>query len=642
MLPMNPNEVRNYLREHRGLCLITIVVAACSILYELLIAQSLALLAANTVVWYSVTIGLYLFGMGIGSFLSTYLERLWDTDTLFVITELLLSVVGAMSPVIIHVLHMFFEYAYVWGYDPVGKAAFFGGAFLVTFVVGLLTGIELPVLMHMGERESGQDSISIILGLDYIGSLVGAVAFPLLLLPYLELISIGFMIGLLNAGVAVWAVMRMPSRSRLAWVPCAVGGTIVVVLLVGLGNRDPIQQYFLKKFYYYQGSATDNLSNLFALPDKSLPRVERSSSPYQKIDFVTTVLADTTDILTPAYSDKISRESDPILNRMLFLNGDFQLMSSIEEIYHEYFAHVPIIAHRKVPKRVLLLGGGDGLLARELLKHSGIEEIEHVDLDPTLVELANNHPELAQMNRYAFKQKRINTTIGDGYSYVKTTSDRYDAIYIDFPMPADYNLAKLYSREFFHFVLESLADDGYAVFDATGIGLLTSPLEGQQQELLEDNDWPIYYNTLRAAGAAEIVPFVTTLESDNQAAWSILEQTGVSLLAPALQVAIQFSQTPEHRRIVTEAAKRAAFSETIIGHIVALQQGFIMISRSPGQFGGEYQDLGIELYVLNRDRFALAFAIDFPKNRDLDPDAVNSILRPRFPTIPLWMPRVPM
>ncbi len=583
---------------------ITPIVALCSLLYELLIAHTLATLAANTVVWYSLTIGTYIGAMGIGA--------LWYQDfssrdrgwTLLYQVELSLCLTGAAAVTVVHLAHTLHLYLAMHQAGGAAVAVFFGASLFVVSLVGVLTGIELPLLIQLGNQASSERPVANrVLGLDYIGSLGAGILFPLALVRHFELFSIGFATAAVNWAVAAWILLRVAgsdaTRRRVA------GASVVGITLVfAWVNSDHIEQYFLKRYYYYFENSAKLSTLLGSLAHR--PPVVRESSPYQKIDLVHDSENSLTDLLMPAYSTKFALEPDHPRDRYLFLNGDFQVASNSEEVYHEYFAHVPVLAHGRVPENVLVLGAGDGLLISELLKYPDIRHITHVDLDPRLIELARVDPVLTAMNSHALDDSRVDTQLGDAFHYVRTTPATFDAIYMDFPSPKDYNLAKLYSREFFHFVGQRLAPDGYIALDAVGIDDLI------HEPGVRNEEWDAYYHSVLAAGFRSVVPYISTLEDHNEAAYGIMEtEIGWSRDVPA---------------------DRARMDDALVRYVASLQQGFMMAKREPGwQPNREYWDLGIRLHVINEERFGLAF----PELRlaMLDARKINSIMRPTLPVL---------
>jgi len=203
-------------------------------------------------------------------------------------------------------------------------------------------------------------------------------------------------------------------------------------------------------------------------------------------------------------------------------------------------------------------------------------------------------------------------------------------------MAVDYDLAKLYSREFFHFVRQRLTPDGFAVFDATGISILTAPGQEEPQRVLEDNPWPVYYHTLRQAGFETVEPYLTTLEVDNERAYRILEELGLQF-DPDSEATAQWEameDEEEQERILRQALRRI-----LMQHVYSLQQGFILVARSPVEF--RWRDRDVPLHVLNASRFRASFGAEFPRPRHVDRSLVNSILRPTLPQMPVWSARLP-
>ena len=327
------------------------------------------MLAGNLVVWYAVTVGVYLAAMGIGALLYDRWLQGSRWRSLFQV-EIALTVVGALAVPVVHFAHAVHLFLYFNDFDISGSVLFFTVCFLTIFVVGLLTGLELPLLIRLGNDLSPARRVTNrVLGFDYLGALAGGLLFPLVLLPYQELLTIGLVTANANLCVAAFVLYRSspaaPRRQPVDGLALRAGicAARTGVLVVSYANVSNLQQYFLKKYYYYDVAA-DSLGHLLkSMPD--MPDVFRAS-PYQKIDIVQASSGDKT--LIDAYSTKHIEDPSQPRDQFLFLNGDFQVGSNYEEVYHEFFAHVPVLLHGTVPDRVLVMGGGDGLLIRELLK----------------------------------------------------------------------------------------------------------------------------------------------------------------------------------------------------------------------------------------------------------------------------------
>jgi spermidine synthase len=241
------------------------------------------------------------------------------------------------------------------------------------------------------------------------------------------------------------------------------------------------------------------------------------------------------------------------------------------------------------------MGAGDGLLIRELLKYPDIESIVHVDLDRKLVELAQTDPVLVAMNEGALDDPRVRTYFDDAYRYIRNSNDAFDAIYLDFPKPNDYNLSKLYSREFFSFVRQRLAPGGFVVLDTPGLKN-RSPIR------------EIYTNTIAAAGFKYIRPYISKIEDNNREAMSILLRSGYS---------------------------REASRDLLVEHARSLRYGFVMARDSLPE-GPSFRDPRVNLHVLPAERLQSTLGSPPPPVATSDPSKVNSIFRPTLPAGKVW------
>ena len=573
-----------------------LVLAACSLLYELLIAQTLATLAANTVVWYSVTIGVYLASMGIGALL----HQRYATGDLWVRlfrVELGLCVVGAIAVPILNFAHtggLLLSYADL---VTLSNIVFFGSAFLLTATIGVLTGFELPLLIDLANAASSEKRVTNrVLAADYMGSLLAGLVFPLVLMPHIGLIVIGLLTAAVNLAVALVALRWLLPKTGRGMPRLAVSGSVTGLILLALYYSPPIEQYFIKNYYFYSNHLDDFNGLVFSL--RHMDDVQRERSPYQRIDLVYDDNGYPRDVIIDYYSTKFTEKPAQPRNYTLFLNGDFNVTSNYEDYYHEYFAHVPIAIFGRTPRRVLVLGAGDGLLIRELVKYPQVESIFHVDLDPKLVEMAMNHPVLRTMNENALEDPRVDTRLDDAFRFVRNSTETYDAIFLDFPYVEDYNLSKLYSREFFHFVRQRLAPDGFIVLDAPGLDYDT--------ELRE-----IYLNTVIAAGYDYVKPYLSTVERENPEALRMLLESGM---------------------------KRFRARRFLIEHSYDVSNGFLLAANKAPE-APMFLDPELPLHVLNEDRLQLTLDRDLPVLMKLEPDKVNSIFRPTLPAEDIWAVR---
>jgi spermidine synthase len=304
--------------------------------------------------------------------------------------------------------------------------------YVVVLLVGTLVGLEIPLLMRiLKERFQFRDLISHVLTFDYLGALGASLLFPILLVPKLGLVRSALVFGILNAGVALWSTFvfrdQLPSSQGLR------AGCVVVLACLGAGT------VFADRI----SSAADN--SLYA-DDVIFSRQTR----YQRI------------VLT--------RWKDDL---RLFLNSHLQFSSRDEYRYHEALVH-PGLAALPGARRVLVLGGGDGLAIREILKYPSVENITQVELDPEMTRLFSQHPVLSGLNQHSLTSARVHVINDDAFRWLAAVPDRFDFIVVDFPDPTSYSLGKLFTTTFYRLAAKHLSAGGLMVVQST------SPLFARQ------------------------------------------------------------------------------------------------------------------------------------------------------------------
>ncbi|MEB3284388.1 MAG: polyamine aminopropyltransferase [Candidatus Sericytochromatia bacterium] len=389
------------------------VIATCGIVYELIIGATSSYLLGDSVWQFSVTIGLFLSALGLGSWLSQWLEK--GLFSAFVITEMVIALIGGFSALLLFGGYTALPEAY-----PVLQYG-------LTLLIGALVGLEIPLLLRLLEdRHTLRYNAAYVLSLDYIGGLIGSLAFPLLLLPYLGLIKAALLTGLLNASVVilglwVYAQRFISRRKFLAWLTAG----LVAALLIAFVKAPQVEEAL------EQGLYQD-------------PIIHSEQTAYQHLT--------------------VTREGQDL---RLFINGNLQYSSADEYRYHEALVHVPICRTGLIPRKVLVLGGGDGLAIRELLKYPGVKEIQLVDLDPAMTRLHRTHPSLTQLNQGSLSHPRVRIDNQDGLKYLQLSRERYDLIIIDLPDPNHESLVKLYTREFYALTAQHLRPRGALVVQAS-------------------------------------------------------------------------------------------------------------------------------------------------------------------------------
>ena len=218
----------------KGIYLLTTMVAFCSIVYELLLAQTLSSIMGDTALRYNITIGLYIASLGFGALFFSKLKskKSWES---FCYLEIILALVGGLGPIFILGFDFLLrEATSVLNLSVAGSFFYWGSSLfnhLIIILVGFLSGIELPLLMKMGE-EVRKSSETKVLSFDYLGSMIGAVAFPIFLVNYFHLFSVSYFVGLFNACCALLAVLYFSHSNKKVLVFSLIPLTIFLLCMI--------------------------------------------------------------------------------------------------------------------------------------------------------------------------------------------------------------------------------------------------------------------------------------------------------------------------------------------------------------------------------------------------------------------------
>ncbi|MFM2112688.1 MAG: hypothetical protein RLZZ271_1348 [Pseudomonadota bacterium] len=387
------------------------VVAACGLLYELAAGAIASYLLGDSVLQFSTIIGSYLFAMGIGSWLSRYIER--QLPAQFLRIELLVGLIGGLMPALLFLLN---------AYAPQGFRVMLYG---LVAVVGILVGLEIPLVIRILKRHVQlKELVSQVLTFDYLGALAVSVAFPLLLVPHLGLVRTGLLFGLLNALVALWALWVFRGQIRALRSHVVAASVVIGTLGVAYAGADHVTRITEERFYQ------DRI--VFA-----------QTSPYQRI------------VVTHGHG-----------GHRLFLNGNLQFAERDEYRYHEALVHPAMMAHG-APRRVAVLGGGDGMAVREILKYPTVESVTLVELDPHMARLFTEHEQLRHLNAQSLHSPKVKVINNDAFRYLETTQEVFDVIVVDFPDPSNFSLGKLYTQSFYALLEQRLSASGFAVIQST-------------------------------------------------------------------------------------------------------------------------------------------------------------------------------
>lgn len=428
---------------------ISLFATGCAgIVAEYVLSTLATYLLGNAIFQWTLVMSLMLFAMGLGSRLSRrFRNHLLDC---FILTEFILSCCCAVSAILAYGVAAYTDHADLFIYAE-------------ATVIGVLIGFEIPLVTRINESyEELRLNISAVMEKDYYGALAGGLLFAFVALPYLGLTYTPILLGAINFSVAallLWRfrrLLRFPKRLTAAF---SVG--CIFLVLLGI-FAEPIILHGEQKKYR----------------DKI---ILSRRTPHQKI------------VMTRWKS-----------HYWLYINGQEQFSTFDEERYHEPLVH-PAMLLANGPRNVLVLGGGDGLAVREILKHETVEAVTLVDLDPEMTDLARGHPILLDINRGALNDPRVRVINGDAAGFVAEAEAFFDVIIADLPDPDSVDLMHLYDRTFYETVRRRLSRGGLFVTQAT------SPYFSNAAFLC-------ILKTMRAAGLA-VLPYQNPIPTMGQWGW---------------------------------------------------------------------------------------------------------------------------
>ncbi|MGW6396493.1 polyamine aminopropyltransferase [Streptomyces sp. NPDC055103] len=408
---------------------VVFVCAACGLVYELELVALASYLIGDSVTQASVVLSVMVFAMGVGSLLAKRLRCRAAVG--FGLVEAGLALIGGCSALALYA-------AFAW----LGESRHVVVAF--SLAIGVLIGAEIPLLMSLIQRAAGAEprpskrarrqappveqddaagTVADLFAADYVGALVGGLAFPFLLLPWLGQLTGALVTGAVNAiaggGLVLWVFRRdLTARSRALLI--GVNMAVLAVLATATVLVDDFEEAARRAVYGDQVRVA--------------------------------VHTDLQEVVVTG-----GREGPPDL----FLDGRLRVAGQDEYRYHEALVHP---AMKGPHARVLIVGGGDGLAAREVLRYSGVSAVTVVEIDPGVVRLARTDPALATLNAQAFRDPRVRVVYADAFNWLRGAADhvqeRYDVVISDLPDPGITPSTKLYSEEFHGLVARVLTASG--------------------------------------------------------------------------------------------------------------------------------------------------------------------------------------
>ncbi len=401
---------KKFLKFEYLLLFAVFTIATCGLVYELVAGTLASYLLGDSVKQFSFIIGVYLFAMGVGSYFAKFLTK--NMLNTFVEIEILVGLIGGLSSV---VLFLLFESVY----------SFQLILYLLVFITGCLVGLEIPLLMNiLKDKVAFRDLVSNVFTFDYIGALLASILFPLVLVPKLGIMGTSLFFGMINISIAIVLCFSLKKELKNVYLLRfkAIGAFVTLVVVAFFS--DSILSYTEGNLY------GENI-------------IYSNTTPYQRI------------VLTHNKSDY-----------RLYLNNNLQFSSKDEYRYHEALVH-PAMAMAKNAKNILVLGGGDGLAVREILKYPEVQKITLVDLDEGMTKLFKTNTILTGFNENALNNPKVQVLNQDAFVWAKSTQSKFDVVVIDFPDPSNYSLGKLYSLNFYNTIKSILAKDAVIVVQTT-------------------------------------------------------------------------------------------------------------------------------------------------------------------------------
>ena len=386
----------------------TFLIAICGLIYQLLEGTLSSYLLGDSVYHFSLVIGIFMSSMGIGSWLSRFIEN--HLESAFVRLQLTIALVGGFSA-----FTLFIAFAYIDNYD-----AFL---YLNTIFLGAMLGIEIPLIIRiLKESFSLKTNISNVFTVDYIGALFASLLFPLVLVPKLGLMQTSFLFGMINlfVGALAWYIFRaLLGRRYIVYLLL-----VFVILITGFIKSNSLTTMIENKLY------RNNI-------------IYSKQTSYQKI------------VIT-ANNNRIQ----------FYINGAIQFDTIDEHRYHESLVH-PVMMNAKVHENILIIGGGDGMALREVLKYDDVKKVTLVDLDPVITTLFKEHKVLSTLNNHAYESPKVNVVNQDAWKYIERADVLYDVIILDLPDPNNISLSRLYSETFYRLLEKQLSKSGVMVTQAS-------------------------------------------------------------------------------------------------------------------------------------------------------------------------------
>jgi len=427
---------------------------ASGLVNEYVLATLTTYILGNSIEQFSIVIALMMLMMGVSGLVQ---NKISDDNLIlkFMGIEVVMAMLGGFAPLAIYAAYAFMDTHFLLVH------------YFFVLAIGFLIGFEIPIVMRIIEQNKVKlkTNLTIVYAMDYIGAFVGAMVWVKYLLKNYSLTEISFIVAGFNFLVAAITIVYFMKSDVIKprYRTSAVLISTILILYIGFANSLSLTDVLEQKFY-------------------EDPIAHKETTRYQHI------------VITENTANGDVR---------LYINGNTQFSSLDEDRYHELLVH-PVMSLPKHGTSVLILGGGDGLALREVLKYKTVESVTLVDLDPDMVRLAKTNSYLRRLNKDSFRDARLVTSVAGGITELgvkglymqanesaseldkgewvasimvvnldadlflnKIAKKKWDVVIIDLPDPSSVELAKLYSKQFYKKLKRNLSKDGFVAIQST-------------------------------------------------------------------------------------------------------------------------------------------------------------------------------
>src|SRR3990167_4466392 len=470
--------------------LIAALLAAGGLIYALLFAGAFSRVTGKDFFWNIIIVSIYILSTGIALelFSGKHGEKKYSGFPFS--SGLIMAVAGGLSAVFLKLFFMIRNNFFTYDSLAAGTVLFFLFSFLAAFLIGFLNG---RIIARLKKTR--------------------------LLAKNFGYIAIGLMAGIANIIAIIGADLIIARKSKVNIAKFALAVIAGVSFFYALKDSGGLEQYFLRKEYFYSESSRD-LKTFFSAM-KNFPDIKVAGSHNDSIEMVKYNDAGISNLLDQTYLNGAPDKIDFKGGYNFFRNGEFRFSSSDEKIFNDFLVNFPVAFSGKVPRHILIIGGSEGIIERELLKYNGVEKIVHIFSSAEILEAARENEILRALNKDALENPKVRVIIGEEFNALEDLGEGFDAVFLDLPSPLGVSEERLYSREFFSFLRKRISPGGFLAMNAPGKNF--SETYSAYNLEYEKRFLDYYRDTLASAGFRNVYSYETGMETYNGRAIKLLE-----------------------------------------------------------------------------------------------------------------------